>query len=205
MYEENNKKSLLKTILYSIFMGIFLFIMCAIIVRSCQSIDSPIADDVIFDDITKKAYNDSPEDFKVITYDLEKRFEAVEANQLLQLKFLYFIPSAKQMQITIKYNISYAKPATDTFLPFDLILKNDSGDILNDYFYEHDEKDGFAYIRIAWNNVEFTDKSEYTLQINQKKEGKTVTRGTFLIQKGSTAHQDTPLTKDIAPYIFSKK
>ena len=203
MYEESQKKSIIATMLYWLFIGLFLFILCAYIFRSCES--SEIEDDVIFDEITKKAYEQSPDEFKVINYGLEKRFEAVEANQLLQLKYLYYLPSAKQMQLTIKFNKSYARPATDSFIPFDLILKDQDGNTLTNYFYEHESNKRYGYIRVAWNDVEFTDKSEYTLHIMQEKDGKKVLRGSFLLQNGSTEHAEIRLTKDIAPYIFENK
>ena len=164
--------------------------------------DADIADDVIFNDVTFEAYKNSPENFKVMTYDLEKRFEAVENNQLLQLEYLYYIPTTQQMQLTIKYNTSYANVATDTFLPFILTLKNEAGEIHNDYFYQYDEKNGYGYIRICWNGVKFTDESEYTLRIEQQKGEKVVSRGLFLIQKSTTASKEIKLTEKNAPFIF---
>ena len=55
---------------------------------------------------------------------------------------------------------------------------------------------------MAWNGVEFTSKSEYTLFVDQEKNGEIVNRGTFLMQKASTAYEDVKLTKKNAPYIF---
>lgn len=204
MYEETNKKSIIKLILSGLFFAIFFFIMSSIIFNSCRMSDAEISDDVIFDEITINAYNKNKTDFKVYAYDIEKRFEAVEANQLLQIKYLYYIPEALQMQVTIKYNTSYAKMPTKDYIPFELILKDEEGNILNDYFYEPSENDGYGYIRVCWNGVEFSDSSEYTLHINQNVNGKTVTRGTFLMQKATTAYKEIKLTKNNAPYIFSK-
>ncbi|MBR5308252.1 MAG: hypothetical protein IKU43_05730 [Clostridia bacterium] len=203
MYEENEKKkSPIGVVFSALFFGIFLFIMCSIIFNSCRMSDSDICDDVIFDDRTYEAYNSSPEDFSVEAYDIEKRFEAVEANQLLQLKYLYYIPSAKQMQVTIKYNTSYAETTDSTELPLNLTLKNHTGEILDDFFFVTDVKDGYGYIRICWNNVEFSDKSEYTLHVTQKKGDKEVNRGSFLMQKATTAHKEIKLTKKNAPEII---
>lgn len=204
MYEEESKKSFLRFIISTLFMSVFVFIMCSFIFNSCRMSDSDIADDVIFDDKTDEVYKSSPDDFEVYTYDIEKRFEAIDGNQLLQLKYLYYIPSARQMQITIKYNTGYASPATDTYLPFELILKNHLGDVYEDYFYEFDEKSGYGYIRICWNNVDFTQDSEHILYINQEINGKMISRGSFLMQKATTAKEKTKLTKNNAPNIYNR-
>lgn len=202
MYEENSKKSLFSVIFSAIFFAVFIFIMSSYIIRCSKMSDADIADDVMFNDITIAAYEKSPKDFKVLTYDLEKRFEAVEKNQLLQLEYLYYIPKTEQMQLTIKYNTSYANVATDTSLPFILTLKNEAGEVINDFFYQYDEKDGYGYIRVCWNGVKFTAESEHTLRIEQEKDGETVSRGLFLIQKSTTASKEIKLTEKNAPYIF---
>ncbi len=204
MNQRSTKKSLIGTVLTALFFAVFIFIMSSFIFNSCRMSDHEIADDVIFDDVTIKAYNDAKDSFTVLMYDIEKRFEAVEANKLLQLKYFYYIPEARQMQLTIKYNTSYAPAPTEESLPFEIILKEHTGEIKNDFFYASAEKDGYGYIRIAWNDVEFTKESEYTLHINQEKDGKTINRGSFLMQKPTTAYTEMKLTKKNAPYIFGK-
>ena len=202
MYEEESKKSIVGLIFKGLFYAAFIFIMSSVIFNSCRMSDSDICDDVIFDDTTMTAYKSDPDSFMVEAYDIEKRFEAVDANQLLQLKFFYYIPSANQMQVTIKYNTSYAPEPAKESLPFNITLKNHKGDELSDLFYVTDVKDGYGYIRICWNNVEFSDKSEYTIHITQEKNGKEVNRGSFLMQKATTGHKPIKLTKKNAPEIF---
>jgi len=201
MYDDEPKKrSLIGTILYSLFFGLFIFIMSSFIINSCRMHDHEIADDIIFDENTKNAYEKGTENFKVIEYGLkDKRFASVQANQLLQLKYLYYIPSANQAQLTIKYNTSYAEPASDTSIPFDIVLKDKNGIEMTDYYYEHAEKDGYAYIRMAWNNVEFSDKSEYTLHIELEKDGKQIVDESFLLQHAQTPHREMRLHKGMFP------
>ena len=204
MSSNTHKRSIVKTVVYALFYSVFIFIMSSFILNSCKMSDHEIADDVIFDKNTVKAYESSKENFNVQVYNIEKRFEAVEANKLLQLKYFYYIPEANQMQLTVKYNTEYAKAPTDEFMPFEIILKDQNGNTVDNYFFKGAEKDGYGYIRIAWNGVEFTEESEYTLTVNQEKDGKTVTRGTFLMQKPSTAHETLKLKKKNAPYIYEK-
>lgn len=205
MYEEKQQKSKMSFIFSCLFFAVFIFVMSSFIIRSCKMSDADIADDVIFNEASANVYKNDPNNFKVFVYDLEKRFESVDANQLLQLKYHYYIPSVKQTQITIKYNSSYAKPAAKDFVPFEIYLKDHNGDILDDYFYEYAEKDGYCYLRVAFNNVVYTDDSEYTLFIEQNIDNKTVSRGTFIIQKPSTASNVMKLDKKTAPFIYSNK
>ena len=196
--------STVKLIFTGLFFAVFFFIMSSILFNSCRMSDAEISDDVIFDDITISTYESNKNDFKVYSCNIEKRFESVEKNQLLQLKYLYYIPDARQMQVTIKYNTSYADAPSKDNIPFELILKDESGNLLSDYFYEASEKDGYGYIRVCWNGVEFSDSSEYTLHINQNVNGNSVSRGTFLMQKSTTAYTELKLDKKNAPNIFSK-
>ena len=202
MEQENTKRSIIGTILYALFIGLFIFIMSCFAINSCKMSDSDIADDVIFDETTKAVYESDKDGFEVRVYNIEKRFEAVEANKLLQLKYFYYIPEAKQMQLTIKYSTDYAAAPTKESIPLIITLKDHNGKVISDTFYECDEKQGYGYIRMAWNGVEFTSKSEYTLFVDQEKDGEIVNRGTFLMQKASTAYEDVKLTKKNAPYIF---
>lgn len=202
MDQENTKRSIVGTILYALFIGVFIFIMSCFMINSCRMSDSDIADDVIFDDITKEIYEADKENFEVRVYNIEKRFEAVEANKLLQLKYFYYIPEADQMQLTIKYSTDYAAAPTKESIPLIITLKDHTGKIISDTFYECDEKQGYGYIRMAWNGVVFSDESEYTLFVDQEKDGKIVHRGTFLMQRAGTASEKVKLTKKNAPYIF---
>ncbi len=204
MNEENTKKSTVGSILYGLFFAVFIFIMSSFIFNSCRMSDHDIADDVIFNETTKSVYESSKDDFKVLVYDIEKRFEAVEANKLLQLKYFYYIPDAKQMQLTIKYNTSYASAPTKENQPFDIKLTDHEGNTKENYFYEAAEKDGYGYIRICWDDIYFSDTSEYTLFISQEVDGKIKERGRFLMQKPTTAYEEVRLNKKNAPYIFSK-
>jgi len=70
---------------------------------------------------------------------------------------------------------------------------------MTDYYYEHAEKDGYAYIRMAWNNVEFSDKSEYTLHIELEKDGKQIVDESFLLQHAQTPHREMRLHKGMFP------
>lgn len=203
MYEEE-KSSVLGRIFTYLIIASAIFILSCFIFRSYKMSDIPLCDDILCDEEISAAYSENSEDFKVYTYGLRKRFESVGANQLLQLKYLYYIPSAKQMQITVKYNTSYAEPAEEKF-PFELILKNEKSEILDDYYYEYGEKYGYGYIRISFCDVEIEKDSEYTLYVYLPKENEeSQLLGKFILQDANSAYQETKLTVKNAPFIFDK-
>ncbi len=205
LYEEKKKSWIGRIITYAFF-AVGIFIVSAIIFRSYKMSDIPVCDDVIFDRATYQAYEENPKDFKVYTYGLRKRFESVAGNKLLQLKYMYYIPSTKQMQVSVKYSTDYAELATDEHLPLELVLKNEKGDILPDYFYEYGSKYDYGYIRICWNGAEITDASEYTLYIYlpvENEESELI--GKFTLQDAHSAYREIELNKDNAPAIFTNK
>ncbi len=205
MYEEK-KKSLLGTILTCCFFSVGIFIICCFIFRSCKMSDVPLADDVLFDSEAMEIYKSAPEDFKVYTYGLRKRFESVDENYLLQVKYMYYIPAAKKMQVTVKYNTVYADAPTDNTLPFKLILKNEKSEEMTDYFYEHDVKNGYAYIRVCYNGVEVSDMTEYTLYVNlPMKDGTLKQIGKFIMQDANSTYGEIDLNKKTAPALFENQ
>lgn len=206
MYEERKKSSTPVKILTYSFFSLGIFIICCFIFRSCKMSDAPICDDIIFDSELYEIYNKNPEEFKVYTYGLRKRFESVGENYLLQLKYMYYIPSANKMQVTVKYNTVYAGVPTDTVLPFDIVLKNEKSEEMSDFYYEYELKNGYAYIRLCYNCIEVTDTSEYTLYINlPTADGSSKQLGKFILQDAHSAYSRISITKKNAPTLFKNK
>lgn len=203
MYEEE-KGSCLGRIFTYLFFALGIFIIGCFVFRSCKMSDIELADDVIFNDEIMQLYEQSPEEFKVYTYGLRKRVESVEANQLLQMKYMYYIPSAKHMQVTVKYNTSYADKPTDDNLPLKLVLRDQENNVYDDFFYEHGERNGYAYIRISFANVEFSKDTEYILYVYYEKNGEEKQIGKFIMQDKSSASREIELTEKNAPALFKK-
>lgn len=203
MYEEHKKSSIIVKLLTWSFFSLGIFIICCFIFRSCKMSDAPICDDILFDSELYEIYNENPEEFKVYTYGLRKRFESVGENYLLQLKYMYYIPYAEKMQVTVKYNTVYAGVPTDTALPFDIILKNEKSEEMSDFYYEYDVKNSYAYIRLCYNNIKISDTSEYTLYINLPQQNKDTKQiGKFILQDTHSAYSEIQLTKKNAPALF---
>ncbi len=201
MYEEEKKSIVGRLFTYLIF-ALGIFVISCFIFRSYRMRDIPLCDDILFNESTYEAYNSDKDNFKVYTYGLRKRFESVQANQLLQLKYMYYIPDASQMQVTVKYNTSYAPVATKEQLPLKLVLKDEKSNTYDNFFYEFGDKYGYGYIRICYENVVFTDESEYTLFVYGDIEGEEKLLGKFVMQDSHSARSEIKLDKKTAPNLF---
>ena len=134
---------------------------------------------------------------------IEERFESVNDNKLLQMKYMYYIPEAKQMQVTVKYNTEYAGDTFGEEMPLTLVLKDHKGNILRDCYFKTDEKYGYGYIRVSYRGVEFTEDSEYTLYVYFKGETDTSKYiGKFTMQDANSAYAPLKLTKKNAPELI---
>lgn len=201
MYEEEKKSIVGRLFTYFIF-ALGIFVISCFIFRSYRMSDISLCDDVLFNETTYEAYNSDKENFKVYTYGLRKRFESVQANQLLQMKYMYYIPECSQMQVTVKYNTSYAHVATEEQLPLRLVLKDEKSNEYNDFFYEFGDKYGYGYIRICYEDVVFTDESEYTLFVYGDIDGEEKLLGKFVMQDSHSARAEIKLDKKTAPDLF---
>lgn len=201
MFEEEKKSIVGRLLTYFIF-ALGIFVISCFIFRSYRMSDIPLCDDILFNENTYEAYNSDKDNFKVYTYGLRKRFESVLANQLLQLEYMYYIPDASQMQVTVKYNTSYAPVATKEKLPLRLVLKDEKSNEYNDFFYEFGDKYGYGYIRICYENVVFTDESEYTLFVYGDIDGEEKLLGKFIMQDSNSTYGEVKLNKKTAPELF---
>lgn len=160
---EETKKKPLGMLLTGLVFALGIFILSCIAIRSARMKDVDFCDDVLFDDATVEAYREGG--LHVYTYGLKKRFESVGSNQLLQLKYMYYLPETKQLQVTVKYNTSYADAPSAESIPFDLYLRDGKSEETRDFFYRAGEKGGYGYIRLCFSDIVFSDAEEYTLYV----------------------------------------
>ncbi len=205
MYEEEEKKKgiTLGKLLAGILYAAGLFIIFTIIFRSYKMSDIPLCDDLICDEEIISSYEENPEEFKVLTYGLRKRFESVNDNKLLQMKYLYYIPSARQMQVTVKFNKSYGGEIGKDEMPLRLVLKDAKGNTYDNCYFRTGEKYEYGYLRISYRNIEFTADSEFTLYVYLPEETDTSKYiGRFTMQDANSAYTDTKLTKKVTPELI---
>ena len=201
MYEEEKKSLIGRLFIYLIF-ALGIFVLSCFIFRSYRMSNIPLCDDILFNETTYEAYNSDKENFKVYHYGLHKRFESVLANQLLQMEYMYYIPIASQMQVTVKYNTSYAPVPTEDTLPLRLVLMDEKSNVYDDFFYEFGDKHGYGYIRICYENIVFTDESEFTMYVYGDIDGKEELLGKFIMQDSHSTYGEVRFNKKTVPQFF---
>lgn len=140
-----------------IFIAIFVLIYGTIVIRCTLANDDKIVSKVIYDDTTLSVYNSAPQEFLVQQYPMNSPWVAISEGRLIEFNYLYYLPAAKQLQFSVKFNLDIAEFYNTEGLPFDFSLRDKYGNTFNDYFFEYKEKSGYGYIRICFNDIVLED------------------------------------------------
>ncbi len=156
--EVKNKRITFKAVIKFIFIGIIIFIYGAIIARSFMSCDVALTKKVISDKQLLDAYYEDPENFEVRQYGMMNPYEKISEGRLIYYDKLYYIPSVKQLQFSIKYNTDVTSVDYGEGIPFKIYLKDKNGNEYYDYYYEAETRFQYGYIRVCFRNIDITPK-----------------------------------------------
>lgn len=137
-----------------IFLSLIILVYLILAARCVQSSDHKIVDKVLVNDAFVKAYESSPEEFAVEKYGIEKAWADIREGRLLEFNSLYYVPLAKQLQISVKFNLDLPLCEYDAEIPFRFRLRDEEGNEYTDYWYEFAEKTGYGYIRLCFEGIE---------------------------------------------------
>ena len=126
-----------------------------------------VSDKIIMTEEFLELYNNDPENFEVRRYGIQQPWVDVVERQgrLMEIKHLYYIPSTRQLQITLKYNADivpeeYAVlPASGTSetmkgVPFEVSLVDEANNEYKTFVYETGERERYRYIRLCFDDVD---------------------------------------------------
>ncbi len=128
--------------------------------RCVMSNDAPLVKEVLVDEAFLSAYNADKENFTVQKYGIENSWAAIREGRLLEFNHLYYVPSVKQLQFSVKFNTDLPLCEYDEEIPFKFSLRDENGNEFLNYRYKYTEKFGFGYIRLCFNGIELEDKSK---------------------------------------------
>lgn len=169
-------------------------VVACIVIRSISFRSPSIAEKVIYNEVTEKAYEGKETVCR--QYGMEDFWRSIDANQLLMLDNLYYLPESKQLQVLVKYRTSYAPAPTEDYIPFDLYLVDEVANKYTDLFYETDSKGKYGYIRVCFDGIYLTneasgEKKLYSLYVDLKNGNGTVTHlADFPIYSGSEIYME---------------
>lgn len=143
-----------------LFLSLIILVYLILAARCVQSSDHKIVDKILVNVVFVKAYENSPEEFSVEKYGIEKAWDDIREGRLLEFNNLYYVPLAKQLQISVKFNLDLPLCEYEEEIPFRFRLRDDEGVEYTDYWYEFAEKTGYGYIRLCFEGIELEKPEE---------------------------------------------
>ncbi len=169
-----------------VILGISLFIYSFFIFRLCSTQDAPKSvSSIIWNEITRAAYQANPEEFQILS---QEPSTFITDNGRFWISDVVYLPQAKQLQLTIKYNdstLKYLKEALakqqaeaetaetdngkDVILPeivlpdepFDYSILDNSGVRYHEYASISDREQNYNYRRLVFENIEIPDHAAF--------------------------------------------
>ena len=193
-------KKLLKWIAIALIAAVY-----AILIGRCAlSRDVSLVKKVLADDEVKAAYSADPASFAVEQYGMNSAWVAVEEMRLIEFNMLYYLPAARQLQCSVKYNADIVDKFGDDGLPFVFWLTDEDGNRFDDYYFETAQKYRFRYIRLAFRGIDLLtgetdeetglpERHTYMLHIAKYGEdGKTSEYTNYKLYDGSAVKKNIP-------------
>ena len=162
------KQNLPLKILKWLVLAVIIFIIGCLLYRcATHRIEPEVSDKIIVSEEFLEIYNEKNELPEVRKYGIQKPWVDVLGRQgrLMEFKYLYYIPSTRQLLVTLKYNEDivptefYMLPekgdSTDmSGIPFMISLRDETEREYKDFVYETAELERFRYIRLCFDDVD---------------------------------------------------
>ena len=180
-------KTVAKITFKTVILAISFFIYAFFIFRLCSTQDAPESvSSIVWNETTRAAYAADPDGFQILT---QEPSTFITDNGRFWISDVVYLPQAKQLQLTIKYNdstLKYLKEALekqqadalaaetgdageDQVLPeivlpdepFDYSILDNSGNRYHDYSSIADRKQNYNYRRLVFENIEIPEHAAF--------------------------------------------
>ena len=138
-------------------LAVIALVYLVLIVRCSMYRDDKLVSEVLVNDTTRAAYGADPDDFAVEQYGMQKAWVAISEGRMIEFNYLYHIRTAKQLQISVKFNKDIL---SDENTPADALrfyLTDENGTVYDTYFFKEKTKFDYRYIRLCFENIELID------------------------------------------------
>lgn len=172
----------------TVILAISFFIYAFFIFRLCSTQDAPESvASVVWNDTTRAAYAAAPDDFQILSQD---PVTIITDDGRFWISDVVYLPQAKQLQLTIKYNDStlkylkeaLAKQASTTLddgtvqtvsvddivlpdEPFDYTLLDNSGNRYAEHTSYAEHHQNYNYRRLVFENVEIPEHAAFYIDM----------------------------------------
>ena len=182
-------KIIKKTLLYSLRIASF-FVIAILLWRIFSGEAPKNMQELLFTDATVQSLNNNPDSFDVYSY-------VHKDNLTLDGKFaashVYYIPSEKQVQVTVRYNNStikkliqeYSLSGEPDFEPFVFTLTDGLGNTYTEYKYISGKKNMYNYRRLVFDGIDLNslivEEPAFNATEDEVNEFKEITKDKYLV------------------------
>jgi len=153
-------KTVLKLLVFLTSLCIYLFFFF----RVCSSNDPKVMQQIVWNETTVAAYQQEPDAFQAFE-QFPSAYMTVDGS--FWITNIVYLPQAKQLQVTVKYNDSTLRKLKEAIgsdyqipdEPFVYYLVDDNGTRYDEYSFISDEKSIYNYRRLVFENIDLTDVS----------------------------------------------
>ena len=149
----------MKKVIFYVFIALFLAFVVWLVVNFAIMDAQSTLSDVTPTEGAAAAYKNGDD---ILTHDPD---QTMSVEGYMHVYSMIYIPSAKELQITVKYNKSvYEKLGTTAEDGFAFKLFNtETEEETTDYTAKRDTEDRYSYYRLAFSGVEFSDAADLEL------------------------------------------
>lgn len=163
--------NIVKITFKSLMLGISLFIYAFFIFRLCTMDDPKEMTKIIWNDVSRAAYAADPAGFEALDQEPNTY---INNEGTFWISNVVYLPSADQLQLTIKYNdstLKYLKQALgdETLVlpdePFSYSLLDEDGNRYTAYSSVSHHKQNYNYRRLVFEGIDMTDITDLYVDI----------------------------------------
>ena len=182
--------------------AIILIITGVLIWRMCSFSSTPEEMDVLsWNGTTAEAYKEHGDAMQVLNLNMDEKYR-ISPDGKFSVRSVYYIPEAKQLQLTVCYNDSTLEVLDEEFGPswaLDFILTDDRDRAYFGTYIGSAEKGVYNYVRFVYDMVELDELDEIALTI--RLEGSTEQYSAVAVYHSDIPSSPKKLTKaDLAGY-----
>ena len=156
--KEKDTSSVIKLVLKILFTALVVFLYGFLILRMCTMDPSEDTRSLVWDKTLLEAYHADPEGFTVSTQSLHQN---MDENGYIAFFDVLYIPSAKQLQLTVRYNVSTVAAIEDAYSlseitgePLVFSLRAEDGTRYSAYSYTATKTNRYYFRHLVFNDVD---------------------------------------------------
>lgn len=165
--EEKTRKITFWKVIKWIFIAISILVYLLTFTRIFVSCDADISDDIILTSEEKKDFENLNIDYPLFNY---QPTSWTNEDGSIQIKNIYYVEPISELQLTVRYRISYYDKKTDDtpfYYQIRVVEGEDNETVYNNLEYHVDSRYDYKYIRICADDIVINDGERVTNRVQR--------------------------------------